>query len=157
MPEWDPKKIERLIDELASDDSFARLEAIEKLEKLTKLTFGFRFNDSPDVRSMAVERWKDWWKEQQREREHDKIQAAIHLQGGMLDLGAIKKAIKEIPAEKIQGYLNALILKMKSQRPRCDTCNIRPATVSVTEIEGEVHSTRHICDVCAQERGDLMV
>ena len=157
MPEWDPNEVEPLLDELESDDSFLRLEAIEKLEALTKLTFGFRFNDPPDGRSKAIQRWKDWWKEQQREREHSKIQAAIHLHGGVLDLGAIKQAIKEIPAEKVQGYLNALIMKMKAQQPRCDACNVRPATVRVTEIEEKVLKTRHLCDVCAQERGDLLV
>ena len=157
MPEWDPTQIEPLIQALESSDSFHRLEAIEKLEELTKLTLGFRFNAPSEDRAQAVDRWKGWWKEQQREREQGKIQAAIHLHGGVLDLGAIKKAIKEIPAEKVQGYLNALIMKMKAQQPRCDACSVRPATVRVTEIDDQVLKTRHLCDLCAQERGDLLV
>lgn len=157
MPEWDPKRIESLIAGLASADSFARLAAIEELSSLTNLSLGFRFNSPSEDRSQAIERWNRWWKEQQREKEKEKLQAAIHLTGGALDLGALKKAIKEIPAEKIQGYLNALLLKMKSPQTRCDACSVRPATVQITELRAGRVRTRHLCDTCAQERGDILV
>ena len=109
MPEWKPEEIEPLIRALESDDFFMRLNAIEKLGEITKLTFGFRFNASGPEREQAVGRWKDWWKEQQRDKEtQSQLKAAVQLSGGMLDVDALKKAIKEIPPEKIQGYLNAL-------------------------------------------------
>ena len=69
MRELDPKKIEPLIAGLESEDSFERLGAIEELQDLTQHTFGFRFNDPLEVRSTAIERWKRWLKEHQRERE----------------------------------------------------------------------------------------
>lgn len=157
MSEWDPKRIEPLILQLASEDSFARLRAIEDLRDLTKLTFGFRFNASPDERTAALDRWKAWWKEQQRERERKhQLKAAVKLSGGVIDINALKNAMKEIPAEKIQGYLNALIAKMKAQHNRCEACGVRPATVTVTELKsGQVHS-KSICDLCAKERGDVL-
>jgi hypothetical protein len=157
MPEWDPKKVEKLISELESEDSFARLGAIEGLEQLTRQTFGFRFNGPPEERQAAVDRWKAWWKEQKREKERrQQLQAAVQLSGGVLDVDTLKKAIKEIPAEKIQGYLNALILKMKAQEFRCESCGAHPATVSVTEIAGGKVRTRRFCDRCAAERGDAL-
>ena len=158
MRKLDPKKIEPLIEGLASEDSFERLDAIERLLDLTQHTFGFRFNDPLDARASAVSRWKSWLKEHQREREKKaKIQTAIKLSGGMLDLGALKQAIKEIPSEQIQGYLNALIMKMKSQESRCDACQVRRATVKVTELRAGTYASRNLCDLCAQERGDVLI
>ena len=158
MRELDPKKIEPLIEGLASEDSFERLGAIEQLLDLTQHTFGFRFNASCDARATAIERWQSWLKENQREREKKKqLQTAINLSGGMLDIGALKKAIKQIPAEQIQGYLNALIMKMKSQDSRCDACQVRRATVKVTELRAGTYASRSLCDLCAQERGDVLI
>ena len=158
MRKLDPKKIEPLIAGLESEDSFERLGAIEELHDLTQHTFGFRFNDPSDSRASAVERWKSWLKEHQREREKRKqLKTAMNLSGGMLDLGALKKAIKEIPAEQIQGYLNALIMKMKTQESRCDACQVRRATVKVTELRAGTYSSRSLCDLCAQERGDVLI
>ena len=157
MTEWDPKRIEPLMAELASDDSFARLKAIEDLSVLTKLTFGFRFNASPLERTAALERWQAWWKEQQRERERkSQLKAAVKLSGGVIDINALKNAVKEIPAEKIQGYLNALIAKMKAQHNRCEACGVRPATVTVTELKAGQYHSKSICDLCAKERGDVL-
>ena len=157
MSEWDPKRIEPLIALLASEDSFARLAAIEELSEITNFSFGFQFNASPELRAAAVSRWKAWWEEQQREkvRKHQ-LRAAVELSGGVIDINALKNAVKEIPADKIQGYLNALIAKMKAQHNRCEACGVRPATVTVTELKsGQVHS-KSICDLCAKERGDVL-
>jgi len=157
MSEWDPKRMEILLTELESDDSFARLKAIEELERLTKLNFGFRFNASPDDRAAAVARWKAWWKEQQRakERKHQ-LKTAVQLSGGVIDINALKNAVKEIPPDKIQGYLNALIAKMKAQHNRCEACGVRPATVTVTELKAGHYHSKSICDLCAKERGDVL-
>jgi hypothetical protein len=158
MPEWQIREIEPLIKSLASDDAFARLEAIEKLEDLTRRTFGFRFNDPLDARTRAIQRWKDWIQEQQQDQEREeKLKTAVELSGGAIDLGALKKAIHEIPAEKIQGYLNALIMKMKTQQARCEACHVRPASVRVTELEGGKPKTVHLCESCARERGDALL
>ncbi len=157
MSEWDPKRIEPLIAELASEDSFARLKAIEELSGLTKLSFGFRFNASPELRAAAVLRWKAWWEEQLRERvRKHQLRAAVELSGGVIDINALKSAVKEIPADKIQGYLNALIAKMKAQHHRCEACGVRPATVTVTELKGGHYHSKSICDLCAKERGDVL-
>ena len=158
MPEWAVTDLEPLIEDLESEDAFQRLDAIEKLEDLTRRTFGFRFNDTPNQRAAAVQRWKDWVEELTQDRERDeKLKVAVQLSGGAIDLGALKKAIQEIPADKIQGYLNALIMKMKTQQARCEACQVRPATVRVTEVEGGSHRTVHLCDTCARERGDALL
>jgi hypothetical protein len=158
MREPDARKIEPLIGELQSDDSFVRLGAIEELQELTKMTLGFRFNDPADSRSTAVERWKAWWKEQQQEkRKKQQLQTAIQLTGGMLDIGALKKAIKEIPSEKLQHYLNALILKMKTQESRCEACQTRRAAVQVTQISDGEPAVKFLCELCAHERGDILL
>lgn len=158
MPEWDTNSIEELISELESDDAFARLGAIEKLQSLTQRTFGFRFNDPPEDRSAAIARLKDWIREDKRKRERkSQLEAAVQIGGGLIDMGALKKAIKEIPADKIQGYLNALISKMKSMQTRCEGCGVRPASVSVTEKTDGEYRTRAYCDICAHERGDLIL
>jgi hypothetical protein len=158
MSEWDAKEIEPLIDELGSEDAFARLDAIERLEGMTRRTFGFRFNDPAESRGSAILRWKEWMEELQQNREREeKLETAVQLSGGAIDMGALKKAVQEIPADKIQGYLNALILKMKAQQHRCESCDIRPATVRVTEVESGKHKTLHLCDNCAHERGDALL
>ena len=158
MPEWKIGDLAPLIEGLDSEDAFARLDAIEKLEGITRRTFGFRFNDSLPARAGAIQRWKDWVGEltQDQDRE-EKLKVAVQLSGGAIDLGALKKAIHEIPADKIQGYLNALILKMKSQKARCEACHVRQATVRVTEVEGDGHRTVHLCESCARERGDALL
>lgn len=158
MPEWDANEIEPLIEELGSEDAFARLDAIERLEELTRRTFGFRFNDPAESRGSAIQRWKEWMQELQQTRERDeKLKTAVQLSGGAIDMGALKKAVQEIPADKIQGYLNALILKMKAQQQRCESCQVRPATVRVTEIEDGRHQTLNLCDNCAHDRGDALL
>ena len=157
MPKWNAEDIETLFSSLESVDSFARLDAIERLESLTKMTFGFRFNDPENARGDAVSRWKHWWKEQRREKEKEKLQAAIQMTGGAVDLKALKQAIKEIPATKIQDYLNALVHQMKVRRKRCEACSVRPATVQVTELTGGMQMTKSLCDPCAQERGDILI
>ena len=157
MSEWDPKRIEPLIAELASEDSFARLKAIEELLDLTRMDFGFRFNGSPAERATAIERWKAWWKEQQRDkvRKHQ-LKTAVQLSGGVIDINALKNAVKEIPPDKIQGYLNALMAKLKAQHNRCEACGVRPATVTVTELKSGHYHSKSICDLCARERGDIL-
>ena len=69
---------------------------------------------------------------------------------------ALKKAIKEIPPDKIQGYLNALMMKLKVTELKCETCGVRPAAVTVTELDGGKYKSRSLCDLCAEERGDLL-
>lgn len=158
MPEWDANKIGELVSGLESEDAFTRLGAIDELMALTQRSFGFRFNDPPEVRAAAVERWKDYVREDKRRRERkSQLEAAVQIGGGLIDMGALKKAIKEIPADKIQGYLNALISKMKSMQTRCEGCGVRPASVSVTEKRDGKYRTRAFCDVCAHERGDLII
>jgi hypothetical protein len=158
MPKWRAQDIETLFEALESDDSFRRLDAIERLEALTRMTLGYRFNDPETARLDAVSRWKHWWKEQlEEEIEQKQIQAAIQVTGGAVDLKALKQAIKEIPAEKIQGYLNALVHQMKAQKRRCEACGVRPATVSVTEVVSGEMSSKSLCDPCAQERGDVWI
>ena len=114
--------------------------------------------DPPNLRATAIQRWKDWIEELTQDRDRDeKLKVAVQLSGGTIDLGALKKAIQEIPADKIQGYLNALIMKMKTQQARCEACHVRPATVRVTEVESGTHRTVHLCDSCARERGDALL
>jgi hypothetical protein len=157
MPEWDAKTIELLIAELASEDSFARLRAVEQLVDLTHQSLGFRFNAPPAERDAALKRWKAWLKEQQREREKKaQLKAAVKLSGGVIDINALKQAVQGIPAEKIQGYLNALISKMKSHQNRCEACGSRPATVTVTELKAGRYHSKSLCDLCAKERGDIL-
>lgn len=158
MPEWDLSEIQPLIESLASEDAFQRLEAIEELERMTRMTHGFRFNDPDDARARAIQRWRDWMEREEREKEQEgKLRAAVELSGGAIDLGALKDAIKEIPAQKLQGYLHALILKMKAAHSRCEACKVRQATVRVTEIHDGATTIRHLCDLCARERGDVFV
>jgi hypothetical protein len=60
-------------------------------------------------------------------------------------------------SQKLQGYLHALILKMKAAHSRCEACKVRQATVRVTEIHNGSTTIRHLCDLCARERGDVFV
>ncbi len=157
MAEWDPKKVAELVGRLESEDSFDRLRAIEELEDLTRRTFGFRFNGPAAERQEAIRRWNDWLKEQKRRKDKkSQIQAAVQLAGGVIDLSTLKKAIEEIPAEQIQGYLNAIIAKMKAQPPRCDACKGRPATVQVTQLGPGGVRSQVLCETCARERGDIL-
>jgi hypothetical protein len=157
MSEPDPKIVAALVARLSSEDSFERLGAIEELSRLTKFTFGFRFNDPPADRELAIRRWSDWLKEQKRRRERkQQLQAAVQLTGGVIDLSALKKAIEEIPAEQIQGYLQNLLAKMKDEEHRCDACHQRAATVHVTELKEGNYKAHALCETCARERGDVL-
>jgi len=158
MPDWTASDLPPLIEDLESEDAFARLDAIEKLEGITRRTFGFRFNDPAPMRSDAVRRWREWVEGIEKNRQQDEqLQTAVQLSGGAFDIGALKKAIQEIPTDKIQGYLNALIFKMKGQPTRCEACHVRPGTVKVTEIQDGSPLTVHLCDSCARERGDILL
>jgi hypothetical protein len=157
MAEPDPKEIAVLVARLSSEDSFERLEAIEELERRTQQTFGFRFNDPPAEREAAVRRWSDWLKEQKRRRDRkQQLDAAVKLSGGIIDLASLKKAMEEIPAEQIQGYLHNLLLKMKVEQSRCEACHQRPATVQVTVLKGGAYRAHALCEACARERGDVL-
>ena len=157
MAEWDPKKVANLIARLEDEDSFGRLKAIEDLEGLTRMTFGFRFNGPPAERQAAIRRWNDWLKEQKRRKDRkSQIQAAVQLAGGVIDISSLKKAIEEIPAEQIQGYLNAILAKMKAPPPRCEACHGRPATVQVTMLRPGGYRSVGLCETCARERGDIL-
>jgi hypothetical protein len=157
MSEPDPKIIAALVAQLSSEDSFERLGAIEELTRLTQVTFGFRFNDPPAERERAIARWNDWLKEQKRRRDRkQQLQAAVQLTGGVIDLSALKKAIEEIPAEQIQGYLQNLLTKMKEEQHRCEACHQRPATVQVTELKAGGYKAHALCETCAHERGDVL-
>ncbi|MEN8151354.1 MAG: hypothetical protein ABFS86_16175 [Planctomycetota bacterium] len=158
MTEWSANDLSPLIEDLESEDAFARLDAIERLEGITRRTFGFRFNDPAPMRDGAVRRWREWVEGIENDRRQDEqLMTAVQLSGGAFDLGALKKAIQEIPTDKIQGYLNALILKMKGQPSRCEACHVRPGTVKVTEIQAGGPQTVHLCDSCARERGDILL
>lgn len=158
MTDWNLDRIEELVDRLESEDAFERLKASEELSHLTRQTLGFRFNDPASARAAAVSRWKEQIESRKEEaRQTEKLKAAIELTGAEIDVSELKEAIHAIPAEKVQGYLNALILKMKSEQVRCDACHARTATVRVTELERGAVRTRHYCDLCARERGDVLV
>ena len=61
----DKSAIPQLIKDLESDDAAVRLYASHALHDLTNRTFGYRFYDSDDERFAAVQRWKQWYAEQQ--------------------------------------------------------------------------------------------
>ena len=53
-----------LVADLESDDSAVRFYAIDGLQRMTGQDFGYVFYADPDTRKPAVERWKQWLKEQ---------------------------------------------------------------------------------------------
>lgn len=158
MADWSPEEIEPLVERLSSVDAFERLTAMQQLYERTRATLGFRFNDPPADREAAVKRWKELLDTRKREEERTKkLKAAIEFSGAKIDVETLREAIDAIPPEKIQGYLGALILKMKAQQLRCEQCESRPAAVRITEISNGKAQTRHLCEICARERGDLFV
>jgi hypothetical protein len=158
MTEWNPSRIEPFVEKLESEDAFERLKAIQDLETITHKTLGFRYNDPPDLRRAAVDRWREMIDGRKREDEKtEKLRQAIELSGAQVDVDTLKKAVQAIPSEKIQSYLNALLLKMKAKKARCEACSVRHATVRVTELDRDQVRTRHLCDTCARERGDVLV
>lgn len=158
MSDWNLEEVEELVARLESEDAFERLKASEELASLTRQTLGFRFNDPAPARAAAIARWKEQIESRKEEaRQTEKLEAAIKLTGTPIDVAELKEMIHAIPAEKIQGYLNALILKMKAEQVRCEACHARPATVRVTEVARGSIRTRQYCDLCARERGDVLV
>lgn len=54
----DAEAIERIIEQLESDDPAVRWLAIRSLERMTGRTNGYRDSDPPDERRAAVARWR---------------------------------------------------------------------------------------------------
>jgi len=56
----DPKATPYLVDRLEDDDADIRLFAGEALRRITGQDLGYRSYDSPQARSEAVRRWRQW-------------------------------------------------------------------------------------------------
>jgi HEAT repeat protein len=60
----DRTAIPRLIEDLNDPDSAIRFAAIQALEKMTGQTLGYRYYDDEVQRRPAVQRWRQWLKDQ---------------------------------------------------------------------------------------------
>jgi len=49
-----------LVASLGSDDPLVRMNAALALQEMTGQTYGYRFDDPPAVRLLALERWRAW-------------------------------------------------------------------------------------------------
>lgn len=56
----DRKAVPQMIHDLGSDDPAVRFFAIQSLERLLKMTFGYDYYQDRDQRRPAVDRWKQW-------------------------------------------------------------------------------------------------
>ncbi len=65
-----PEDLAALIEQLDSDDPAVRMLAHDRLESLTGEDFGFRYDDRPDLREEAVERWSAWLRGRMRVAPH---------------------------------------------------------------------------------------
>lgn len=56
----DRSAIPALVERLESDDSGVRFAAIDALDRLTGMTFGYHYDAPAAERAAAVTRWVDW-------------------------------------------------------------------------------------------------
>ncbi|MCG3133030.1 MAG: hypothetical protein HMLKMBBP_00116 [Planctomycetes bacterium] len=175
------RKIARLIEELESEDAFARRDAIEALHKATKRRMGFPWRGGERERAAAVKRWREWFDGVRREKEAAELQATLQHLGQMqgpptpaqtkLVEAALESALKKMqdaPGKGVhvllggQGATGAPLpahilaamqkLAAAHEHPVCISCGRRPATVACTiPAKQGPWVRRDLCEICAQQ------
>jgi len=56
----DKRAIPLLVDRLDDEDEAVRMSANESLKQITGKDFGYRSYDSPGLRAVAVDQWRQW-------------------------------------------------------------------------------------------------
>ena len=65
----DRSALPQLVESLNDDDPAVRLFAIAALEKFSKDRFGYEYYLDEDGRKPALDRWRDWLKQQQQQQQ----------------------------------------------------------------------------------------
>ena len=151
-------RLRALVDELESDDAFARRDAVEELALLTQQRLGFDWGAPERDRVRAVKRWRRWLEAEAERQQGDEVQATIQmLAQGKIDPAALQKLLKSLPPDHKKALLAQLVIaKAASEAPKgqshvaCERCERRPATVHVTSLrpDGE-YRMESLCEVCA--------
>jgi hypothetical protein len=158
--EADLRRIQRLVEELESDDAFDRRDAIESLDSLTHQRLGFDWGGEAEDRAKAVRRWRRWIDREKERRKGREVQATIQLLAqGHVDPAALQKLLKNLPADQKKALLAQLVIAKaaaEAQQPgahaACDRCDKRPATVRITSRgEDGTYGQQSLCEVCAAQ------
>jgi hypothetical protein len=60
----DRRAVAQLVKDLDSDDPAVRFYAIHGLKEITGNTFGYRYYEDDEERKPAIDRWKQWLRQQ---------------------------------------------------------------------------------------------
>lgn len=158
----DLRRIQRLVEELESDDAFERRDAIESLAAATRQRLGYEWGGAEPERAKAVKRWRRWLSNEREKRKGQEVQATIQmLTQGQVDPAALQKLLKSLPPEQKKALLAQLVIaKAAAEAPQgvthaaCEKCAQRPATVRITSLQADgTYAQQGLCEVCvAQER-----
>lgn len=156
----DLRRIQRLVEELESEDAFERRDAIEGLAAATRQRLGFDWGADDAARARAVRRWRRWLDREKEQRKGREVQATIQLLAqGHIDPSALQKLLKTLPTEQKKALLAQLVIAKAAaevQQPAahesCDRCGKRPATVRITTRTNSGTFDHHaLCEVCAAQ------
>jgi len=56
----DKRSVPFLVDRLTDSEAEVRMYAILALERVTGRTFGYKYYERPELRELAVQRWRTW-------------------------------------------------------------------------------------------------
>jgi hypothetical protein len=162
IDEADLRRIQRLVEELESDDAFERRDAIEHLAAMTRQRLGFEWGAPEADRGRAVRRWRKWLTAEREKRKGQEVHATIQmLTQGQVDPAALQKLLKSLPPEQKKALLAQLVIaKAAAEAPQgvthaaCERCSQRPATVRITSLQEDgTYLQQGLCEVCvAQEK-----
>ena len=157
--EPDLSVIQRLIDDLESEDAFDRYQAIEDLAVLTQRRFEFRWRGAETDRAHSVERWRKWLDRERKRRQTSDVQTTIKILAegslGQLNQEVLQKVLKSLPPEQAKALMAQVLAKVSGVEHRqCDGCGTRPASVQVTSRQDDdTYQRRRLCEVCAGREG----
>ncbi len=145
------KDIEGLIPGLEAEDAFARLEAEKRLRACLQRDFGFRWDGAPGDRAAAVVRLRSWLAET--------VKGDKGRRGKFPGLAAVDlTSLKGLSPQEVEMHLQELLGKAhiiaSVQRPRCEECGKRSATVEIVEVRArKARGVTRLCDPCAAAGG----
>lgn len=152
------RRIQRLVEELESDDAFERRDAIESLALITQQRLGFEWGAPEPERGRAVRRWRRWLDREKERRKGEEVQATIQmLAQGQIGPATLQKLLKSLPPDQQKALLAQLVIAKAAGEPSpggghavCEACAKRPATVKITSrTQDGSYVQRSLCEVCA--------
>jgi ATP-dependent exoDNAse (exonuclease V) beta subunit len=158
MTDGDLRRLQRLVEELESEDAFERRDAIGELVLLTQQRLGFDWGAPGADRARAVKRWRKWLAAEGERRQGEEMQATIQaLAHGKIDPAILQKLLSTLPAEQKKALLAQLVIAKAAAESThgtglalCERCSKRPATVRVTTLRADgTYGHVALCEACS--------